>query len=111
MAHPDSGVEKFEDLAKLETIFMTQGGFGAYFEWMKANFGGFRDEQFRPYNFSPAPFLADKQSAQQGLITAEPYEIKKQTGVEPKIFLLADSGYKPLRNHDHHTAKPHRHEP
>jgi NitT/TauT family transport system substrate-binding protein len=74
---------------------MTQGGFGAYFEWMKANFGGFRDEQFAPYTFSPAPFLADKQSAQQGLITAEPYEIKRQTGTEPKIFLLADSGYKP----------------
>lgn len=28
VAHPDSGVEKFDDLAKLETIFMTQGGFG-----------------------------------------------------------------------------------
>lgn len=95
LAHSDSGVEKFEDLAKLETIFMTQGGFGAYFEWMKANFGGFRDEQYRPYNFSPAPFLADRNSAQQGLITAEPYEIQKQTGTEPEIFLLADSGYKP----------------
>lgn len=95
VAHPDSGVEKFEDLAKLETIFMTPGGFGAYFEWMKANFGGFRDEQYRPYNFSPAPFLADRNSAQQGLITAEPYEIQKQTGAEPEIFLLADSGYKP----------------
>jgi NitT/TauT family transport system substrate-binding protein len=95
LAHPGSGVEKFEDLAKLETIFMTQGGFGAYFEWMKANFGGFRDEQYRPYNFSPAPFLADRNSAQQGLITAEPYEIQKQTGTEPKIFLLADRGYKP----------------
>jgi len=95
VAHPDTGVEKFEDLAKLETIFMTQGGFGAYFEWMKANYGGFRDEQFRPYSFSPAPFLANKQSAQQGLITAEPFQIKDQTGVEPKIFLLADAGYKP----------------
>lgn len=95
LTHPDSGVEKFEDLSKLETIFMTQGGFGAYFEWMKANFGGFRDEQYRPYNFSPAPFLADKNSAQQGLITAEPYEIRKQTDTEPKIFLFADSGYKP----------------
>jgi len=95
LAHPDSGVEKFEDLAKLETIFMTQGGFGAYFEWMKANFDGFRDEQFQRYNFSAAPFLANKQSAQQGLITAEPYEIQKHTGAEPKIFLLADNGYKP----------------
>lgn len=95
VAHPDSGIEKFGDLAKLETIFMTQGGFGAYFEWMKANYGGFRDEQFRPYTYSPAPFLANKQSAQQGLITAEPFQIKEHTGVEPKIFLLADAGYKP----------------
>lgn len=95
LAHPDSGIETFQDLAKLETIYMTQGGFGAYFEWMKANFGGFHDGQFRPYNFSPAPFLANRQSAQQGLITAEPYEVRKQTGTEPKIFLLADSGYKP----------------
>lgn len=95
VAHRDSGIEKFGDLAKLETIFMTQGGFGAYFEWMKANYDGFRDEQFRPYTYSPAPFLANKQSAQQGLITAEPFQIKEQTGVEPKIFLLADAGYKP----------------
>lgn len=95
LVHPDSGIEKFGDLAQLETIFMTQGGFGAYFEWMKASFDGFRDEQYRPYNYSSAPFIANKQSAQQGLLTAEPYEIKRHTGVEPKIFLLADSGYKP----------------
>lgn len=98
LAHADTGIEKFEDLATLDTIFMSHGGFGAYFEWMKANFGGFRDEQFSPYNFSPAPFLANKNSAQQGLITSEPYEIQKQTGIEPKIFLLADSGYKPYAN-------------
>jgi len=95
LAHPDSDIEKFADLAKLETIFMTQGGFDAYFQWMKANYGGFRDEQFMRYPFSPAPFLANKQSAQQGLITAEPFQIKEQTGVEPTIFLLADAGYKP----------------
>lgn len=95
LAHPDSGIEKFEDLAKLETIFMTQGGLDAYFQWMKANYDGFRDEQYRPYNFSTAPFLENKQSAQQGLITAEPFQIKAQTDVEPKIFLLADAGYKP----------------
>ncbi len=95
LAHPNKGVDQFGDLAKLKTIFMTQGGFGAYFEWMKANFKGFHDEQFRPYNFSPAPFLADEKSAQQGLITSEPYAIKTQTGIDPKIFLLADAGYAP----------------
>ncbi len=95
LAHPESGIERFEDLSNLETIFMTQGGFAGYFEWMKANFAGFRDEQFRPYNYSAAPYLANKNSGQQGLVTAEPYEIQKATGAEPKIFLLADSGYQP----------------
>jgi NitT/TauT family transport system substrate-binding protein len=95
LAHPGSDIEKFEDLAKIETVFMTPGGFSTYFEWMKGNFDGFNDEQFKPYNFSLAPFLADKQSAQQGLVTAEPYAVREQTGIEPRIFLLADSGYKP----------------
>ncbi|MBW6424320.1 ABC transporter substrate-binding protein [Rhizobium sp. XQZ8] len=95
LTHPGNGVDGFADLAKLPTIFMTQGGYGAYFQWMKANFSGFRDEQFRPYNFSPALFLANTNSAQQGLVTSEPYEIKEATGVDPQIFLLADAGYRP----------------
>ena len=95
IAHPDAGVEKFEDLAKLPTLFMSKDGYITYFEWMKANYSGFKDEQFKPYNFSPAPFLADKQSAQQGYLTSEPYEIEKQTGWKPKVFLIADAGYSP----------------
>ncbi|MDO3435358.1 ABC transporter substrate-binding protein [Rhizobium sp. CBN3] len=95
IAHPDAGIEKFEDLAKLKTLFLGKDGYLTYFEWMKANFKGFRDEQYKPYNFSPAPFLADKDSAQQGYLTSEPYEIQKQAGFEPKVFLLADNGYSP----------------
>jgi NitT/TauT family transport system substrate-binding protein len=95
IAHPDAGIDKFGDLAKLQTIFMGKDGYITYFEWMKANYPGFRDEQYKPYNFSPAPFIADKQSAQQGYLTSEPYEIQKQTGWEPKVFLLADNGYSP----------------
>ncbi|MDQ0456790.1 ABC transporter substrate-binding protein [Rhizobium paknamense] len=95
LAHPDAGVDKFEDLAKLKTIFISKDGYLSYFEWMKANFKGFRDEQYKPYTFNPAPFLADKQSAQQGYLTSEPYEIEKQAGWSPKVFLLADHGYAP----------------
>lgn len=95
LAHPDAGFEKFEDLAKADTIFMSPGGYGAYFEWMKASFPGFRDAQYKPYTFSSAPFLANKRSAQQGLLTSEPFEIRRQTGKEAKVFLLADSGYQP----------------
>ena len=95
IAHPDQGIEKFEDLAKLPTIFLSKDGYLTYFEWMKANFKGFKDEQYKPYNFNPAPFLADPKSAQQGYLTSEPYEIGKQAGWTPKVFLLADAGYSP----------------
>ncbi|WP_337268282.1 ABC transporter substrate-binding protein [Oryzifoliimicrobium ureilyticus] len=95
IAHPDAGVEKFGDLAKLKTLFLSKDGYITYFEWMKANFPGFSDEQYKPYNFNPAPFIADKQSAQQGYVTSEPYEIERQAGWKPKVFLLADNGYAP----------------
>jgi NitT/TauT family transport system substrate-binding protein len=95
IAHPDQGIEKFADLAKLDSIFMGKDGYITYFEWMKKLGVGFRDEQFKPYTFNPAPFLADPKSAQQGYLTSEPYEIEKQAGWKPKIFLLADEGWTP----------------
>lgn len=93
IAHPDAGVETFEDLAKLPTLFMGKDGFASYFQWMKSAYEGFKDEQYKPYTFNPGPFLADKQSAQQGYITSEPYAIKEEGGIEPKLFLLADAGF------------------
>lgn len=95
IAHPDAGIDKFEDLAKAQTIFLGKDGYVGFFEWMKANFKGFKDEQYKPYNFNPAPFIADKNSAQQGYLTSEPYEIEKQAGFKPNVFLLADAGYTP----------------
>ncbi|AJD44690.1 nitrate/sulfonate/bicarbonate ABC transporter substrate-binding protein (plasmid) [Rhizobium gallicum bv. gallicum R602sp] len=95
ISHPNAGIETFEDLAKLKTLFLGKDGYLTYFEWMKSNYKGFKDEQYKPYNFNPGPFIADKESAQQGYLTSEPYEIQKQTGWEPKVFLLADNGYTP----------------
>ena len=93
IAHPDQGLEKFEDLAKLPTIFMGKDGYASYFQWMKKAFEGFSDAQYKPYTFNPAPFIADKQSAQQGYITSEPYAIETEGGFKPKLFLLADAGF------------------
>jgi NitT/TauT family transport system substrate-binding protein len=67
MAHPESGVEKFDDLAKLPTLFLSKDGFISYFQYLKNMNVGFKDEQYKPYTFNPAPFLADKQSGQQGI--------------------------------------------
>ncbi|MBO0347025.1 ABC transporter substrate-binding protein [Roseibium limicola] len=93
IAHPDQGLEKFEDLATLPTIFMGKDGFASYFQWMKSAYEGFKDEQYKPYTFNPGPFLADKQSAQQGYITSEPFAIEEVGGIKPKLFLLADAGF------------------
>jgi NitT/TauT family transport system substrate-binding protein len=91
IAHPDAGVENFEDLKKL-TLFVSKEGIATYFQWMKSEFG-FSEAKVKPYTFNPQPFLADKNSAMQGYVTSEPYAIEKQAGFKPKIFLLADYGF------------------
>ena len=91
LAHPDQGIEKFEDLKKL-TLFVSSEGMINYFRWLVADFG-FSEKQVKPYTFNPQPFLVDKRSAMQGYVTSEPYAIEKQAGFVPKIFLLADQGF------------------
>ncbi len=91
IAHPDQGIEKFEDLKKL-TLFISKEGVATYLQWLKADFG-FDEAKVRPYTFNPQPFLADKRSAMQGYVTSEPYAIHKHGGFTPKIFLLADQGF------------------
>ena len=95
MAHPDAGMETFADLAKASKYILSKDGFITYFSWMKTAYPDFVDEKFEPYTFNPAPFLADKQAIQQGYLTSEPYEIEKQAGFAPKVFLLADNGFAP----------------
>jgi NitT/TauT family transport system substrate-binding protein len=91
LAHPGIGVEKFEDLKKLN-ILVSSEGVATYYQWLKSEHG-FRDDQVRPYTFNPQPFLADKKLAMQGYVTSEPYVVEKQGGFKPKIFLLADQGF------------------
>jgi NitT/TauT family transport system substrate-binding protein len=91
LAHPDQGIEKFEDLKKL-TLFVSKEGLVSYFQWMKREFG-FNEQQVKPYTFNPQPFLADKKSAMQGYVTSEPFAVEQQGRFKPKIFLLADQGF------------------
>lgn len=93
MAHPDQGIETIADLAKLDTLFLSGEGYDTYYRWLKSAYPGFRDEQYKPYTFNPAPFIADPKSGQQGYLTSEPRDIEKQAGWKPKVFLLADNGY------------------
>jgi NitT/TauT family transport system substrate-binding protein len=91
IAHPDQGIDTFEDLKKL-TLFISKEGVATYFQWLKADYG-FSDSQVKPYTFNPQPFLADKRSAMQGYVTSEPFAIEQQGKFKPKVFLLADQGF------------------
>lgn len=91
IAHPDQGIEKFEDLKKL-TLLISNEGVASYFQWMKHDFG-FSERQVKPYTFNPQPFLADKRTAMQGYVTSEPYAVETQGGFKPKLFLIADQGW------------------
>ncbi|EAW36214.1 ABC transporter substrate-binding protein [Lyngbya sp. PCC 8106] len=91
LTHPGVGNDSFEDL-KGSPIFIAPGS--NFWLFLKAKYG-FTDDQQRPYNFNVAPFLVDKNSAQQGILTSEPYIVEKEGGFKPNILLLADAGYNP----------------
>jgi NitT/TauT family transport system substrate-binding protein len=93
MAHPNTGIEKFEDLReKKVSLLLGADAMVTSFRWLKSEHG-FRDEQARPYTFNPQPFLANKTFAMQGYVTSEPFVIEQAGGFKPKIFLLADHGF------------------
>ena len=92
MSHPGAGLDKFEDLPKASKIYLGAGSINTFYAWLRLAYG-FTDEKIRPYNFNSAPFIAAKDSVQQGYVTAEPYEIERQGGFKPNVFLLSDYGY------------------
>src|SRR3990167_1705394 len=61
------------------------------FEDLKAKYG-FTDSQTRPYTFNIQPFVADKNTAQQGYLTSEPFAIAK-AGVKANTLMFSDQGY------------------
>jgi NitT/TauT family transport system substrate-binding protein len=91
MSHPGVGLDKWTDLPKA-TAFVSQGALNSFYAWMKVAWG-FKDENVKPYTFNSAPFITDKNSIQQGYLTSEPFEVEKQGGFKPNVFLLADQGY------------------
>ena len=93
MAHPEAGLKEFGDLAKLKSMFIGDDLFVSGYRWMESAYPGITDEQRKPYNYSVAPFLADKDSGQQGYLTSEPYAVEKEGGFKPTVFLMADAGY------------------
>ena len=92
IAHPGQGMDRWHDLKKAQTVFISKDGQFSFWQWLKADHG-FRDEQLKPYGFNAGPFLADKKSVQQGYGISEPISIRKQAGFDPVVHLLADQGF------------------
>lgn len=89
LTHP--GVAKsWDDLKKLK-LFIADGGYAGFYQWMMST--GFTEEQRAVYTFNSAPFIADPQSGMQGYVTSEPFSVEKEAGMKPDLWLLADYGY------------------
>lgn len=88
IAHED--VTSLEQL-KGKTILIAPSALRAFWPWLKARYG-LSDAQTRPYTFNIQPFAADKNTAQQGYLTSEPFAIAK-AGVKANTMLLSDRGY------------------
>jgi NitT/TauT family transport system substrate-binding protein len=90
MTHDD--VKSLADL-KSKTILVATAGRTSYWPWLKTKFG-YTEDQVRPYTFNLQPFFADKNIAQQGYMSSEPFQAQKQ-GVKAKFFLFAHDGFPP----------------
>lgn len=96
IGHPDTGFDSFEKL-KGRPILVGAGGRVTYWPYLRKKYG-LSDDQLKPYNYSLAPFLADKNAIQQGFLSSEPYPITQALGRPPSVLLIADSGYTPYQN-------------
>jgi NitT/TauT family transport system substrate-binding protein len=92
MSHPGVGLDKWEDLPKANSVYLGACSINTFYAWLRLVYR-FKDEAVRPYDFNSAPFIHNKTAVQQGYVTSEPYEVEKQGGSRPNIFLLSDSGY------------------
>ncbi|HYM29724.1 MAG TPA: ABC transporter substrate-binding protein [Candidatus Cybelea sp.] len=90
IAHAGAGNDSLAALKGKPVMIGSDTRVGSWL-FLKAKFG-YSDQQIRPYNFTIAPWLADKNAVQQGYVTSEPYLMEK-AGAKPMVFLLADNGY------------------
>ena len=92
IAHPGQGFERFSALSRAPVALIAKDAQFSWWQWLKKRHG-FKDEALRPYNYSLAPFLANRRAIQQGYSVAEPIYVQRQAGFKPVVHLLADHGY------------------
>ena len=90
LAHPGSPYRSIAEM-KGRPIMISASTREGWWRYLELKFG-FTDAQIRPYTFQMAPFLVDKRAIQQGYVTSEPFMLARE-GVEPRVFLIADTGW------------------
>ena len=78
---------------KGKTILVATAGRTSWWPWLKQKYG-YTEEQVRPYTFNLQPFFADRNIAQQGYMTSEPFQAEKG-GAKARFFLFARDGFPP----------------
>ncbi len=91
LAHPGVGHDSFAALKGHPVMIGADTRIG-WWNFLKQRFG-YTDDQIRPYAFSLAPFLANKDAVQQGYLGSEPFLIRQQGGFDPVVLLLSDAGF------------------
>ncbi|MCC7144848.1 MAG: ABC transporter substrate-binding protein [Phycisphaeraceae bacterium] len=91
MAHAERGLRTLEEAFKSGTVAVEPGL--PYVKFLRQLYGQ-PGAQVVPYAGGVAAFLNDKNFAQQCFVFSEPLAAKRQ-GVQPQVFLIAESGYNP----------------
>lgn len=93
MAHASRGADSLDALFAGEPGTLAVEPGVAYVKWLQKRYD-LSAWLIVPYTYSIAPFLADPKLVQQVFVTAEPIAARRQ-GADPKVFLIADSGFDP----------------
>ena len=92
MTHAARGLDSLEALFASPGTLAVEPGL-PYVKFLEQRYG-FAALKVVPYSYSIGPFLGDPTLTQQVFVTAEPIAARR-AGKDPKVFLVADSGYNP----------------
>jgi NitT/TauT family transport system substrate-binding protein len=90
IVHESSGIRDFNDLKNMTIAMSTSNAFSHFLRHQVALEG----VTIVPYAGNVAPFLLNKDYAQQGYVFSEPFVARKQGG-DPKVLMLSDLGFNP----------------
>jgi NitT/TauT family transport system substrate-binding protein len=92
MTHAARGLDSLAALLAAPGTLAVEPGL-PYVKFLEQKYG-FAALTVVPYTYSITPFLSDPTLVQQVFVTAEPIAARR-AGADPKVFLIADSGYDP----------------